>query len=82
MQAAVVGVPDHYRGEAVKAFVVLKDGPTRRPSAGEIIDFCRERLTPYKAPRLLEFRTELPMTTTGTLLRRELRRQVSLREEP
>jgi long-chain acyl-CoA synthetase len=78
--AAVVGVPDDYRGEAVKAYVVLRDGAA--PSAEAIIEFCRQRLTPYKAPRLVEFRTELPMTTTGKLLRRELRRAVSLRGEP
>jgi long-chain acyl-CoA synthetase len=78
--AAVVGVPDDYRGEAVKAYVVLRDGAA--PSAEAIIEFCRQRLTPYKAPRLVEFRTELPMTTTGKLLRRELRREVSLRGEP
>ncbi|MGH7392242.1 MAG: long-chain-fatty-acid--CoA ligase [Candidatus Rokuibacteriota bacterium] len=72
-QAAVVGVPDDYRGETVKAFVVLRDGPAPRPSAEDIIGFCRDRLTPYKAPRMVEFRDELPMTTTGKLLRRELR---------
>jgi long-chain acyl-CoA synthetase len=72
-QAAVVGVPDSYRGEMVTAFVVLKDGPGSPPSSEELIEFCRERLTPYKAPRVVEFRRELPMTTTGKLLRRELR---------
>ncbi|MGH7311099.1 MAG: AMP-binding protein, partial [Candidatus Rokuibacteriota bacterium] len=79
--AAVVGVPDDYRGEAVKAYVVLRDGAAL-PSAEAIIDFCRERLTPYKAPRAVEFRSELPMTTTGKLLRRELRREVPPRGEP
>jgi long-chain acyl-CoA synthetase len=80
--AAVVGVPDTYRGEAVKAYVVLRDGQATAPSAEAIIDFCRQRLTPYKAPRAVEFRSELPMTTAGKLLRRELRREVSLRGEP
>jgi long-chain acyl-CoA synthetase len=80
--AAVVGVPDDYRGEAVKAYVVLRDGQGTPPSAAAIIDFCRERLTPYKAPRIVEFRSELPMTTTGKLLRRELRREVTLKGEP
>jgi long-chain acyl-CoA synthetase len=80
--AAVVGVPDAYRGEMVKAYVVLRDGQATSPSADAIIDFCRQRLTPYKAPRAVEFRTELPMTTTGKLLRRELRREISLRGEP
>lgn len=71
--AAVVGVPDDYRGEAVKAYVVLKDGAGPRPGAEELIAFCRARLTAYKAPRIVEFRTELPLTATGKLLRRELR---------
>jgi long-chain acyl-CoA synthetase len=79
-QVAVIGVADDYRGEAVKAFVVLKDGLA--PSAQELIEFCRERLTAYKVPRLLEFRSTLPMTTTGKLLRRELRREVSVGGEP
>jgi long-chain acyl-CoA synthetase len=76
--AAVVGVPDHYRGEAVKAYVVLKDGYDGPLSEGDLMDFCRERLTAYKVPRLVEFRTELPMTPTGKLLRRELREAQSL----
>jgi long-chain acyl-CoA synthetase len=68
---AVVGVPDDYRGEAVKAFVVPRDGA--RVSVDELIGFCRERLTSYKAPRIVEFRAELPLTDTGKLLRRSLR---------
>lgn len=75
-QAAAVGVPDDYRGEAVKAFVVLRDGVASPPTAEHLIEFCRERLTPYKAPRTVEFRRELPMTATGKLLRRELREEM------
>ncbi|HEY7647849.1 MAG TPA: long-chain fatty acid--CoA ligase [Methylomirabilota bacterium] len=75
--AAVVGVPDAYRGEAVKAYVVLKDGFGGRLDERDLIAFCRERLSPYKAPRLVEFRRELPITPTGKLLRRELRDALS-----
>jgi long-chain acyl-CoA synthetase len=67
----VVGVPDGYRGEAVKAFVVLKDGARVTPD--DLIAFCKERLTAYKAPRTVEIRSELPLTETGKLLRRALR---------
>jgi long-chain acyl-CoA synthetase len=73
--AAVIGVPDSYRGEAVKACVVLKDGHRGGVTEGEVIEFCRARLSSYKAPRIVEFREELPLTTTGKMLRRELRGQ-------
>lgn len=72
-QAAVVGVPDEYRGEAVKAYVILKDEHRDRVTADELIRFCHDRLTAYKAPRVVELRTELPVTETGKLLRRSLR---------
>ncbi len=77
--AAVVGVPDDYRGETVKAYVVLKDGHASRVGADELIGFCRARLTAYKAPRVVELRDELPLTATGKLLRRELRERRELR---
>jgi long-chain acyl-CoA synthetase len=69
--AAVVGVADAYRGEAVKAYVVLRDG--ERATGDDLVGFCRARLTAYKVPRLVEFRAELPITSTGKLLRRLLR---------
>ncbi|HXJ84013.1 MAG TPA: AMP-binding protein, partial [Candidatus Methylomirabilis sp.] len=74
--AAVVGVHDAYRGEAVKACVVLKDERRGSVTEQEVIDFCRQRLSTYKAPRIVEFRDALPMTTTGKMLRRELRSSV------
>ncbi len=70
-EAAVIGVPDAYRGETVKAFVVLKAGVTA--TAEEIIAFCRERMAAYKAPRQVVFRDSLPKSGVGKYLRRELR---------
>ena len=70
-EAAVIGVPDEYRGETVKAFVVLKAGVTA--TAEEIIAFCRERMAAYKAPRQVVFRDSLPKSGVGKYLRRELR---------
>jgi len=69
--AAVVGVPDDYRGEAVKACVVLRDG--ERIDERALMDFCRERLTAYKVPRQIEFHDALPTSGAGKLLRRLLR---------
>ena len=73
--AAVIGVPDAYRGEAVKACVVLKGEHHGRVTEREVIEFCRARLSTYKAPRIVEFRDALPLTATGKMLRRELRGQ-------
>jgi len=69
-EAVVVGVPDPKRGETVKAFIVLKPGETATEK--EIIAFCKERLAPYKVPKMVEFRTELPKSAVGKLLRRAL----------
>ncbi|MCC7355412.1 MAG: long-chain fatty acid--CoA ligase [Anaerolineae bacterium] len=68
MEAVVIGVADQYRNERVKAFIVLKAGETA--TADEIIAFCRERLAPYKVPRFVDFRSELPRTMVGKFLRR------------
>ncbi len=69
-EAATVGVPDELYGEAVKAFVVLKEGAECHPE--ELIAFCRERLADYKCPTLIEFIDEIPKGPTGKLLKREL----------
>jgi long-chain acyl-CoA synthetase len=75
-EAAVVGVPDEYRGETVKAFVSLKPG--EQVGEDELIAFCKERMAAYKYPRQIEFVDELPKTASGKILRRELRdREVS-----
>jgi long-chain acyl-CoA synthetase len=70
-EAAVIGVPDDYRGETVKAFVSLKPGHAAEPS--ELIAFAKERMAAYKYPRQVEIVDELPKTVSGKILRRELR---------
>ncbi|WP_064689575.1 AMP-binding protein [Rhodococcus qingshengii] len=70
-EAAVVGVPDPYRGETVKAFISLKAGADC--TAEEIINFCKAQMAAYKYPRLVQFYTDLPKASTGKILRRELR---------
>ncbi|HWE62658.1 MAG TPA: long-chain fatty acid--CoA ligase [Chloroflexota bacterium] len=69
-EAAVVGVPDTYRGETVKAFLVLKSGA--QATEREIIDYVRTRIAVFKAPTAVEFRTALPRTTIGKVMRRAL----------
>ncbi len=72
-EAAVIGIPDEYRGETIKAFVVLKEGEELTDE--ELIAFCRERITAYKAPRVVEFRDDLPKSVIGKILRKELKEQ-------
>jgi long-chain acyl-CoA synthetase len=69
-EAACFGVPDPYRGQTVKVSIVLKEGESATPE--EIIAFCRERLARYKVPKLVEFRTDLPKSLIGKVLRRVL----------
>jgi long-chain acyl-CoA synthetase len=70
-EAAVVGAPDEYRGETVRAIVSLKPGERVEPD--ELTRFCRERMAAYKCPRIVEIVDELPKTVSGKILRRELR---------
>jgi long-chain acyl-CoA synthetase len=69
-EAVVAGAPDPYRGETVKAFVVLRPG--QEASADEIAGFCRLHLAAFKIPRQVEFRAELPKSLVGKYLRRVL----------
>jgi long-chain acyl-CoA synthetase len=71
LEVAVIGVPDGASGEAVKAFVVKK--PDAEVSADDIRTFAREQLTAYKVPKTVEFRTELPKSNVGKILRKDLR---------
>lgn len=73
MEVAVAGIPDPRTTEAVKAWIVLQPG--QAATADEIQSFCKEKLTGYKVPRFIEFRSELPKSTVGKVLRRELVRE-------
>ena len=70
IECAVVGVPDENSGEAVKAFIVAEDATM---TLTQVVKFCRQHLTPYKVPKQVEFRDDLPKTNVGKVLRRELR---------
>ncbi len=70
LEGAAIGVPDEYRGETVKIFVVLKQGA--EATAEEIIEYCKTKLAKYKVPKFVEFRSELPKTIVGKVLRRLL----------
>ncbi|OIJ10998.1 long-chain fatty acid--CoA ligase [Anaerobacillus arseniciselenatis] len=69
-EAVIIGVPDPYRGETVKAYIVLKEN--HQLTEKELNEFCRKHLSAYKVPRLYEFRDELPKTMVGKVLRRAL----------
>ena len=70
LECAVVGVPDEKSGEAVK-LVIVKRSPDL--TEDDVREYCRHELTGYKQPKVIEFRTELPKTPVGKILRRELR---------
>ena len=73
LEVGVAGIPDPYRGETVKAWLVLKPGENAEEQ--EIKDWCKERMAKFKVPTHVEFRDELPKTTVGKILRRELVRE-------
>jgi len=70
LEVAAVGVPDEHSGEAVKLVIVKRDPALTQ---ADVIAFCKEQLTGYKRPKIVEFRTDLPKTNVGKILRRELR---------
>jgi len=73
LEAAAIGIPDEKSGEVVKIFVVKKDESLTQE---ELMKFCRENLTSYKIPKSIEFRTELPKSNVGKILRKDLRAEV------
>jgi long-chain acyl-CoA synthetase len=68
--AVVVGLPEQFSNEVIKAYIVLKDG--QNATEQEIIDYCTTRLAKFKLPKMVEFRAELPKTMIGKVLRRVL----------
>jgi long-chain acyl-CoA synthetase len=78
LEAAAIGVPHPQKGEAVKVFIVPKQGETL--DRQEILDWCREKLAAYKVPKEVELRDSLPMTIVGKVLRRELRNSEPTRQ--
>ncbi|MEE6449395.1 long-chain fatty acid--CoA ligase [Gottfriedia acidiceleris] len=74
-EAVVIGVPDSYRGETVKAVIVLKED--NHITLEEINEYCKNHLATYKVPRIIEFRSELPKTNVGKILRRAIREEES-----
>jgi long-chain acyl-CoA synthetase len=71
IEAACIGAPDEESGELVKLFVVVAKGSVLTPKS--VRDWCKEEMTPYKVPKLVEFMDELPKSNVGKVLRRELR---------
>ena len=81
-EACVIGIPDPYRGETVKAFVSLRDQVTGPINPEDLIHFCKNRLAAYKYPRSIEILDDLPKTQTGKILRREMRERERNRSGP
>ena len=72
LECAVIGVPDEHSGEVPKVFVVKKDPQLTEQ---DVLEHCKRELTGYKRPKYVEFRTELPKTNVGKILRRALREE-------
>jgi long-chain acyl-CoA synthetase len=80
LEASVLGIPDPYRGETVKAFIVLKPG--EKAIGEEMIEFCRQNLARFKVPTVIEFRDELPKSHVGKVLKKVLREEEGKKHSP
>jgi acyl-CoA synthetase (AMP-forming)/AMP-acid ligase II len=82
-EVAVIGVPDPYRGENIKAFIVLKSEYKSKVKEEEIVAWAKDKMAAYKYPRIVEFAEELPKTASGKVLKRVLReREIAPRHNP
>ena len=72
LEACCIGIPHEKRGEAIKAFIVLKEG--EEMADREVIDYCKTKLATYKLPTVVEFTQELPKSNVGKILRKDLRK--------
>ena len=72
LEACSIGIPHEKRGEAIKAFVILKEG--EKMTDREVIDYCKTKLATYKLPTVVEFAQELPKSNVGKILRKDLRK--------
>ncbi|MBP1713815.1 MAG: fadD5, partial [Deltaproteobacteria bacterium] len=80
LEACTIGVPDRYRGETVKSFVVAKPGESLTEE--EIVKYCQDRLAAYKVPKKIEFLESLPKSAIGKILRREIKEMDRKKQMP
>jgi len=73
-EVAVIGIPDEYRGESPKAFIVLNSDAKGKTTEAEILNWCKDRMAAYKQPRKVEFCQELPKSGAGKILKRLLQK--------
>lgn len=71
MEACTIGLPHEYRGETVKAFIVVREG--QELTEEDVVAYCKENLAAYKVPKIIEFIDELPKSAVGKILRRKLK---------
>jgi long-chain acyl-CoA synthetase len=74
-EACVIGIPDAYRGETVKAFVTPRENYQGKVTPEELIEYCKQKMAAYKYPRIVEIVSEFPKTLSGKIMKRQLREE-------
>jgi acyl-coenzyme A synthetase/AMP-(fatty) acid ligase len=80
MECCVIGVPHEYKGEEVKAFVVLKPDWEGKITEQELVEWAKGQMAPYKYPRTIEFRANLPKLASGKIMRKQLKAEEEARQ--